>query len=126
MVRSAAQRHVSNHGHGTQRYPYSTHSMRILYICRDAHRDDTVRIAHGFAALDLVDVLHAVDDGAPDRVLPVEKGCIVKADEELAIGGIRTLRARHGDGAAHVRLARKFGLELFARAAGASSGRISG
>src|SRR5580658_4398481 len=69
---------------------------------------DPVGIADGFAALDLVDVLHARNDLAPDRVLPVEKAGVAKADEELRIGRIRARGARHRHRAAHMRL----GVEL--------------
>ena len=41
---------------------------------------------------------------APHRILPVEEAGIAEADEELAVGRIRALRARHGAGAAHMRL----------------------
>src|SRR4051812_27480140 len=43
----------------------------------DAHRGDPVRIANGLAAVELVDVLHALDDLAPHRVLAVEEAGIV-------------------------------------------------
>ena len=46
---------------------------------------DLVGILHRLAALDLVDILHAFDNFAPDRILLVEKACIVKADKELRI-----------------------------------------
>src|SRR5271169_6212929 len=49
---------------------------------------DLVGIADGFAALDLVDVFHARNNLAPDRVLPIEKGGVAKADEELRIGRV--------------------------------------
>ena len=81
---------------------------------------------HRLAALDLVDVLHALGDLAPDRVLAVEEGGVVEADEELAVGGIRAGRARHRGGAAHMRLLVELGLELLAGAAGAGALRAAG
>ena len=81
---------------------------------------------HRLAALDLVDVLHALDDLAPDRVLAVEERRVGEADEELAVGEVRALRARHRQRAAHVRLAVELGLQLLARAAGAGAGRVAG
>src|SRR3982074_796186 len=62
--------------------------------------DDLVRILHRFAALDLVDVFHARRDLAPDCVLVVEERCIVEADEELAVAGIRAGGRRHRSGGA--------------------------
>src|SRR5206468_12680194 len=44
---------------------------------------DLVRVLHRLTALDLVDVLHAGRDLAPDRVLAVEEGGVVEADEEI-------------------------------------------
>src|SRR6266404_2948041 len=87
----------------------------------DSGLDDLVRILHRLAALDLVDVLHARRDLAPDRVLAVEKGRIVEADEELAVAGIRAGGARHRGGAAHMRLLVEFGLQFLAGAAGAGA-----
>src|SRR5271169_4912560 len=66
----------------------------------DPHRVDAIGIGDRLAALDLVDVVHALDHAAPDRVLAVEPGRVGKADEELAVAGIRILRPRHRDGAA--------------------------
>src|ERR1700723_2484778 len=88
--------------------------------------DDLVRILDRLAALDLVDVLHALGHLAPDRVLVVEEGRIVEADEELAVAGIRAGRARHRGGAADMRFLVELGLELFAGAAGAGALRTSG
>src|SRR5580698_9385118 len=88
--------------------------------------DDLVRILHRLAALDLVDVFHALGHLAPDRVLVVQERGIVEADEELAVAGIRARRARHRGGAADVRFLAEFGLELLAGAAGAGALRTSG
>src|SRR5580704_8021752 len=88
--------------------------------------DDLVGVLHRLAALDLVDVLHARGHLAPHRVLLVEEGGVVEADEELAVAGIRAGRARHRGGAAHMRLVVEFGLELLAGAAGAGALRTAG
>src|SRR5258708_4624275 len=88
--------------------------------------DDLVRVLHRLAALDLVDVLHARRDFAPDRVLVVEEGSIVEADEELTVAGIRAGGARHRSGAAHMRLLVELGLQLLAGAAGAGALRTPG
>src|SRR5882757_10242598 len=89
-------------------------------------RYDLVRIADRLAALDLVDVLHALGHLAPDGVLTVEERGIPEADEELAIAGIRALRTRHRHRAAHVLLAVELRLQLLARAAGAGPVRTAG
>src|SRR6266478_5589569 len=88
--------------------------------------DDLVGILHRLAALDLVDVLHACGHLAPHRVLAVEEGGIVEADEELAVAGIRACRARHRGGAANMRLLVELGLQLLAGAAGAGALRTAG
>src|ERR1700712_2484181 len=88
--------------------------------------DDLVGIPHRLAALDLVDVLHARGDLAPHRVLVVEEGSIVEADEELAVAGIRAGRARHRGSAADMRFLVEFSLEFLAGAAGAGALRASG
>src|ERR1700733_5664985 len=95
-------------------------------IRRHMRLDDLVRIPHRLAALDLVDVFHARGDLAPHRVLVVEEGSIIEADEELAVAGIRTGRARHRRGATHMRLLVELGLQLLARAPGAGALRASG
>src|SRR3954470_8547851 len=48
-------------------------ALRPRHIRLDAHGRDPIRIAHGLAAFELVDVLHALDDLAPHRVLAVEE-----------------------------------------------------
>src|SRR5438046_4416447 len=88
--------------------------------------DDLVRILHRLAALDLVDVLHAISHLAPDRVLAIEEGGIVEADEELAVAGIRARSARHRGGAAHMRFLVELGLQLLAGTAGAGAMRAAG
>src|SRR4051812_46219248 len=70
----------------------------------DRRFNDAVGVLHGLAALDLVDVLHAFNDLAPDRVLLVEEARVIEADEELTVGTVGRLRAGHRGGAAHVRL----------------------
>src|SRR6267154_4861257 len=87
--------------------------------------NNLVGVLHRLAALDLVDVLHAGRHLAPDRVLVVEERCIVKADEELAVAGIRAAGARHRGGAADMRFLVELGLEFLAGAAGAGSLRAS-
>ena len=42
-----------------------------------------------------INMLHAADHLAPYCVLAVQKACIVKADEKLAVGGVRIIRPRH-------------------------------
>ena len=59
----------------------------------DGRLHDLVGIAHGLAALDLVDVLHAGDDLAPRGVLLVKETRVVEADEELRIGAVGARRA---------------------------------
>src|SRR5260221_14268792 len=88
--------------------------------------DDLVRILHRLAALDLVDILHAVSHLAPNRVLAVEEGGVVEADEELTVAGIRARGARHRGGAAHMRFLVDLGLQLLARTAGAGAMRAAG
>src|SRR5262249_6212567 len=85
-------------------------------------RGDPVGVLHGLAALDLVQVFHALNHLAPHSVLLVEEPGIVEADEELAVGAVGVLRARHGAHAAHVRLGIELGGEVgIARAAGAGA-----
>ncbi len=73
---------------------------------------DAVRATHGFAALDLVDIFHALGDLAPNGVLLVEEAGIIEADEKLRIRGIRILRTRHGADAADMRLGVEFSLDI--------------
>src|SRR3954451_4584933 len=88
--------------------------------------DDLVGVAHRLAALDLVDILHALGDFPPGRILAIEEAGIVEADEELAVAGVRALGACHRDRAAHMRLAIDLGLELLAGTAGPGPLRASG
>src|SRR5258707_14152693 len=87
---------------------------------------DLVRVTHGLAALDLVDVFHALNHLAPDGVLVVEEARIVEANEKLAVARIRIAGARHRHRAAHGRLAVKLGLQLFARPASPRARRAAG
>src|SRR5271156_3793186 len=68
------------------------------------YADDAVWGADGaaaaFAALDLVHVLHAVGDLAPDGVLAVKVGGRGEHDVELAVGAVRAGAAGGADGAA--------------------------
>jgi hypothetical protein len=83
----------------------------------DYRGNDPIGIANGFAAFDLVDILHARRDLPPDGILLVEKARVAKADEELRVGRIYVLRAGHG--AADMRLGIELGLEIgIFRAAG--------
>src|SRR3954449_9074858 len=95
-------------------------------VGRHPRLDDLVGILHRLAALDLVDVFHARGDLAPYRVLVIEEGGVVEADEELAVAGIRTGRTRHRGGAAAMRFLVELGLQLLAGAAGAGALRTSG
>src|ERR1700721_1672124 len=80
-------------------------------ISAQASLDDLVGIADRLAALDLIDVLHARNYLAPDRILAVEKGRVAEADEELRIGRIRTRGGGPLNGSAHRRLSGELGLE---------------
>jgi hypothetical protein len=101
-------------------------SSQLRRVSSHAGLDDLVGVLHGFAALDLVDVLHAVGHLAPDGVLAVEEGRIVEANEELAVAGIRTGGARHRGRAADMRFLVELSLEFLARAAGTGALRASG
>src|SRR3954471_8351135 len=101
-------------------------ARRLRRIRGDARLDDLVGILDRLAALDLVDVLHARGDLAPHRVLVVEEGGIVEANEELAVAGIRVRRPRHRRGAADMRLLVEFRLQLLAGATGAGALRTAG
>src|SRR5688572_372579 len=54
-------------------------------IGRDFDREHLVRVDDRLATLDLVHIVHALDDLAPDSVLLVEERRIAEADEELRI-----------------------------------------
>src|SRR5262245_3832295 len=76
-----------------------------LGVSRDLHARDAVGIADGTvlrgrALLDLVDRLHAGNDLAHHGILIVEARRLGEHDEELAVGRIGILRARHADNAA--------------------------
>jgi len=71
-------------------------------------------------------MLHALDHFAPDCVLAVEESAIVEADEELAVGAVRILRARHRTNAPNVRLAAELGGKVgLVGAAGAAAGGVA-
>src|SRR6266404_3491782 len=101
-------------------------TIKSRRVRSDMRLHDLVRILHRLAALDLVDVIHAIRHPAPDRVLAVEEGRVVEADEELAVAGIRARGARHRRRAAHMRLLGELGLELVAGAAGTGTVRATG
>src|SRR5262245_5153767 len=73
---------------------------------------DLVGVLDGLSALDLVDVFHALDHLAPNRVLVIEEAGIIEADEKLAVAGIGIAGTRHRYCPAHVRLAVEFRLKL--------------
>jgi hypothetical protein len=71
-------------------------------------------------------MFHAALDLAPNRILPVEEGRVVEADEELAVGAVGVLGARHGADAADMRLAVELRLEVGKVAsAHAGAGRVA-
>src|SRR5262249_7244754 len=76
------------------------HSYSSLDVGGDLHLDHLVGIGRRLALVDLVDDIHAGHDVADHGVFAVEEGGFRKADEELRIGGIVALGARHADGAA--------------------------
>src|SRR5690554_1413311 len=85
-------------------------------------RNHLVGIADRLAALDLVDIVHAFNDLAPDSVLLVEERGVAEADEELRIGAVRALGAGHRGGAALIRLIAEFLLQIGVfRATGAAA-----
>src|SRR5262245_21043011 len=84
---------------------FTTAKKASLGVGRHLHAHDAVRIGDGtipsrVALLDLVDGVHAGHDLAHDRVLIVEAGVLGEHDEELAVGRVGVLRARHADDAA--------------------------
>src|SRR5207247_7686364 len=85
-------------------------------IRRQLGRDDAIGVDNRLATLDLVDVSHALGHLTPNGVFAVEKRCIGKADEELAVAGVGRLRPRHRYGPSAVRLFVELRLELLARA----------
>src|SRR5450432_3790142 len=105
--------HPREGGNPDGRIPASP--ARLLRVRSDLHAQNLVRILDRLAALDLVDVLHPLDDLAPDRVLAVEERGVAEADEELAVARIGVGRARHRQRAALVRLLGEFCLQLLAR-----------
>src|SRR3546814_11742270 len=71
-------------------------------------------------------MVHAVDHFAPDGILIVEEARIFEADEELAVGAVRILRARHRTDAADMRFGAEFGGQVGKLAAPhAGAGRIA-
>src|SRR5260221_2747022 len=98
----------------------------LLLVGGDLHLDDLVGLRRRLALLDRVDVFHARGDLAPDRVFAVEEGRRREADEELAVGAVGVVGARHRDGAADVLLLAELGGQLLSRAAGAGALGIAG
>src|ERR1700750_1146329 len=102
-----------------------TQKLRLGLRLRSHRRfDDFIGILNRLAALNLVDVFHALDHLAPHRVLVVEKAGIIEADEKLAITGIGIAGTRHRYRPAYVRLAVEFRLELLSGFTGAGSVRV--
>src|SRR4030095_16660586 len=88
--------------------------------------EDLARLARWLADRQRVDIFHAALDLAPHRILIVEEARVVETDEELAVGAVRIAGARHGAGAADMRLARKLRVEIGEVAsAAAGSGRVA-
>src|SRR5271156_113388 len=75
----------------------------------EADRNDLVRIYRRFARLDRVDVVHPRDHLAEHSVFAVEGRGILKANEELRIGGIPAFRAGHSHCPAFERRPSEFG-----------------
>ena len=94
----------------------------ISKIGDNAHADNFIRIINravlSFAAFDKVDKFHARSNFAPDRILAVQPRAVGKADEKLAVAGIRVHGPCHRNRAALMRVAVKFRFQLFAGAAG--------
>ena len=59
---------------------------RSFYLAQfDARRHNPIWIAHRFATLDFINIVHAFDHLAPYRILAIKEARIIKADEELAV-----------------------------------------
>src|SRR5690242_1960313 len=97
--------------------------MRAKELRPHRRLDDLVGVLDRLAALDLVDVFHALDHLAPHRVLVVEEAGFIEADEKLAVTGIGIAGARHRYRPAHVRFAVEFRLELLSGSTGAGAVR---
>src|SRR3546814_10491764 len=94
-------------------------------LCTSANRcfHDLPRLARRLAFGQRVDMVHAVDHFAPDGILIVEEARIFEADEELAVGAVRILRARHRTDAADMRFGAEFGGQVGKLAAPHGGGR---
>src|SRR5690606_7366058 len=98
-----------------------------LGVGRDLHAHDAVRVGRRLARGDRVDVLHALDHLAPDRVLAVQVWRLDVVDEELAVGAVRVRGAGHAHGAAYERLVRELGGQVgLVGAAAPGAGWIAG
>src|SRR5690606_30039047 len=86
--------------------------LRADDLARVGHRARTRRTlrqrVHGF---------HAGRHLAPDRVLLIEEAGVVEANEELAVGGVRIVGARHRAHAAHMWLSAELLLQVWLRGA---------
>ena len=67
------------------------------------HFDDLIRVRWRLTLCDSIDMLHALADRAPDRVLTVQELGIAQADEKLTVSAVRVLGASHADSATHER-----------------------
>src|SRR5579872_773215 len=85
--------------------------------------DDLARLARRLALGQGVDVLHALGDDAPDRVVAVQVRRFVEADEELAVGRVWVVGPGHRADAAHVRLGRELRAQIRLRRAARARAR---
>jgi hypothetical protein len=76
---------------------------RLSARLADRRLDDLAGAGRRLALGQRVDVLHSALDLAPHGILPVEDARVVEADEELAVGAMRRLGARHRTGPADMR-----------------------
>src|SRR5262249_2475728 len=86
-----------------------------------------VRLRGRFALCNLIHVFHAIYDLAPQGVLSRKRTTgRVEADEELAVGAVGIVRARHSNTAALVLLLRELRRQVGELgAAGTGGGRIA-
>src|SRR5690606_28699327 len=95
--------------------------LDLFLVCvrRDADGNHAIGIYHctalSRAALDLVDMLHAALDIAHYGVLAVEEIAGREHDEELRVGRVGVLRARHTNGSTCKRFARELRLDVAER-----------
>src|SRR5262249_25826855 len=114
----------------TRRASPAALTLRLLLVGGDLHLHDAIGVGDGTVArlvalLDRIDELHALRHLAEERVLAVEEGRRLEADEELAVAGIGVVGARETDRAAQEMSLRELGLHGLAGAAGAVTERIA-